>query len=184
MRIIAALSVGLLAGCTSSVTVPNDPVIYEVPSTGSVASAGGGAETPHFSSELRDAQGTPISADSLNLGLYSLEQQKIDATIAEQNLAAAKSQLVVIPPSGLPNQVPGVNIALYAQQTTNAKGQAVYRRSGGRLTSGCGRYGTPDDAQRAFLAAGGPETDSLGLDSDGDGFACKWDPAPYRALQL
>lgn len=183
MRILAALSVGALVGCTSSVTVPNDPVIYEVPPTGTASSAGGDS-VPHFSSELRDASGTRIGADSLNLGLYSLEQQKIDATIAEQKLASAKSQLVVVPTTGLPNQVPGVNIALFAQQTNNAKGQSIYRRSGGRFTSGCGRYNTPDDAQRAFLAAGGPETDSLGLDSDGDGFACKWDPAPYRALAL
>ena len=36
-------------------------------------------------------------------------------------------------------------------------------------------------AQEAFLKAGGPERDRYGLDPDGDGFACRWDPTPFRA---
>jgi hypothetical protein len=35
-------------------------------------------------------------------------------------------------------------------------------------------------AQIAFLERGGPKRDTLGLDPDGDGFACYWDPAPFR----
>ena len=46
----------------------------------------------------------------------------------------------------------------------------------------CGRFRDADAAQRAFLAGGGPESDRYGIDPDGDGFACRWDPAPYRAL--
>ncbi len=43
---------------------------------------------------------------------------------------------------------------------------------------------SPDQAQEAFLEAGGPERDRKGLDPDGDGFACAWDPRPFRtALQ-
>ena len=45
----------------------------------------------------------------------------------------------------------------------------------------CADYRTPDEAQRDFLTRGGPERDSRGLDPDGDGFACGWDPAPFRA---
>jgi hypothetical protein len=30
------------------------------------------------------------------------------------------------------------------------------------------------------LSNGGPERDRLGLDPDGDGFACYWDPTPFR----
>ena len=40
---------------------------------------------------------------------------------------------------------------------------------------------TPAAAQAAFIARGGPAVDPLGLDPDGDGFVCGWDPAPYRA---
>ena len=36
-------------------------------------------------------------------------------------------------------------------------------------------------AQIDFLAKGGPERDRLGVDPDGDGYACAWNPAPFRA---
>ena len=39
----------------------------------------------------------------------------------------------------------------------------------------------PTPAQQAFLEAGGPERDRKGLDPDGDGYACAWDPTPFRA---
>lgn len=38
----------------------------------------------------------------------------------------------------------------------------------------CGEFTSPAAAQRVFLAAGGPERDTYGLDPDGDGFACAW----------
>jgi hypothetical protein len=106
--------------------------------------------------------------------------------VAERELAEARSQLVVVQPGPLPNRVDGVNVALYAKQSTNALGQAVYPRSVGARVAGvgnCGRFRDPDAAQRAFLSGGGPERDRYGIDPDGDGFACKWNPAPYRALR-
>jgi hypothetical protein len=199
-----------LSACGAPVTVPQDATIYEVPPTGTASSYGGEplygaplsgtsidpyAADPYAADPLSpasagaapvpvDASGTPLDDDQLNLTLYTIEQQKVDAAIAERELAEARSQLVVVPPSGVPNQPQGVNIALYAQQSANTVGQRVYDRSlGSRVTSSCGRYRNPDDAQRAFLSAGGPQTDRLGLDSDGDGFACRWDPEPYRALR-
>jgi hypothetical protein len=182
----------LLAACTSSVTVPQEQVVYEVPSAGIASTAGGDAFVGTIDGALAGidpATGlppkpTPLDADRINPMDFTLAQQRYDAAVAEQQLAAARSQLVVIQPEGLPNRVEGVNIALYAQQTTNQVGQRVYRRGGSGLTSGCGRYRSPDDAQRAFLAAGGPDTDRLNLDGDGDGFACRWDPSPYRQLRL
>ena len=202
MRKLATLTMVLgLAACASSVTVPNETILYEVPPAGTVSSAGGGpfatgvtalppASTVPPGTAVAGAPvpgtATPLDDDNLNLTLYTIEQQKIDAAIAEQELAQARSQLVVVPPSGLPNEVGAgsVNIALYAQQTSNAVGQRVYQRSGGFGRSNCGRYRTADDAQRAFLSAGGPQNDPLGLDPDGDGFACSWDPGPFRALSL
>ncbi|KAA9010147.1 hypothetical protein [Histidinibacterium aquaticum] len=80
----------------------------------------------------------------------------------------------------------GPNIVAYALQTTNARGQQIYRRfapSQGRFQRNCAEYRTPDAAQRDFLARGGPERDRRGLDPDGDGFACGWDPAPFRAAR-
>jgi hypothetical protein len=45
---------------------------------------------------------------------------------------------------------------------------------------GCDRYRSKDEAQQDFLAKGGPERDAYGLDPDGDGYACGWDPRPFR----
>ena len=81
----------------------------------------------------------------------------------------------------------GPNIVDYALRTTNDPGTQLYSRSGlGKRDpmTACARFASPDLAQQEFLAKGGPEKDKLGLDPDGDGFACSWDPRPFRtALQ-
>ncbi len=200
MRLKIILACGALAGCTTGdVYVPQDPILYQAPSPSATsASSSGGADD--FTSTVENAlggpgvvdpgrapvnaSGTPLNDDTLNLTLYTIEQQKIDARIAEEQLAAARQQLVIIPPTSVPSGGQGPNIALYAQQTTNAVGERQYQRSRGLRGGACGRYSNADDAQRAFLAAGGPSADPNGLDPDGDGFACAWDPTPYRQLRL
>lgn len=77
----------------------------------------------------------------------------------------------------------GPNLVQYALTTTNAVGMPLYQRSSLMLRSPekvCAGYGSPDLAQLAFLEAGGPQKDRKGLDPDGDGFACAWDPTPFR----
>ena len=80
-----------------------------------------------------------------------------------------------------------VRVACETLATTNRVGQQVYSRSGltstARFQRNCARYASPDLAQEAFLAAGGPERDRRGLDPDGDGFACFWDPTPFRMVR-
>jgi hypothetical protein len=202
MRIMMILACGGLAACTSgAVTVPQGSVITEVPAAGNASSYGGGDNfTTTIESALDEngqpvALATPVSGsvggtvglddDRINLMEWTLEQQKIDAAIAERELASARDQLVVVQPGPLPNRVDGVNIALFAKQSSNAVGESIYSRSAGARVAGignCGRFRDGDAAQRAFLAGGGPSADRYGIDPDGDGFACKWDPAPYRAL--
>ncbi len=131
---------------------------------------------------------TEISTDdgTLNLNITSQEQQKIERDKAAVLLAAARAQYEIIEPGALPNIVAGVNIALYARETTNAVGDKMYRRAliKGRFSAAeCGKFATPDDAQRYFLANDGPEKDPLNLDPDGDGFACRWSPDFYRSLR-
>ena len=182
MRLLVAAACSILAACTSGpVTVPSDTpmIITEVTPDLAAASTSGsdGQSLPQY--------GTPLDDDSLNLTLYTIEQQKIDAAVAERELEQARSQLVIIQPGSVPQPATGANIALYAQQTTNRVGERVYTRSrSGGLGGGCGRYSNPDDAQRAFLASGGPQSDTKNLDPDGDGFACNWDPTPYRQLKI
>jgi hypothetical protein len=197
MRLRLISFCGLLAACSGgAVTVPSDPVIMEVPQAGTASTAGGDAFTSTIEGALAEGAppvqgsatgtGTAIDDDRINLMQWTLEQQKIDAAIAEQDLLAARSQLVVVQPGALPNRPEGVNIALFAAQTQNAVGERVYDRSAAaRVASvgNCGRFRDADAAQRAFLAGGGPQSDRYGIDPDGDGFACRWDPAPYRALR-
>lgn len=96
--------------------------------------------------------------------------------------AAAREQIV---PTAVPERPAntGPNIVDYALSAPNVKGQEWYSRSllsgEARFRRNCATYATPDDAQRDFLARGGPERDRRGIDPDGDGFACGWDPAPF-----
>ena len=96
-----------------------------------------------------------------------------------------RAQYQVIQPGALPTR-PGEtapNIVDYALATNHPRGTQLYRRSAfgaGNAAAKCAGYASPDLAQAAFLARGGPERDRLGLDPDGDGYACAWDPSPYR----
>lgn len=108
-----------------------------------------------------------------------------DAARIDQN----RAQYVVIEPTQLPPRPDGTgaSIVAYALATNNAPGQALYRRGGiakqARFERNCARYTAPDQAQEAFLDAGGPKRDRYSLDPDGDGFACGWDPRPFRAAR-
>jgi hypothetical protein len=100
-----------------------------------------------------------------------------------------KAQYTVDQPTALPSRsgAEGPNIVQYALSATNNVGEQVYKRSSLGLSNpdrNCAKYPSPDLAQQAFLEAGGPDRDRKGLDPDGDGFACSWDPRPFRsALQ-
>lgn len=75
------------------------------------------------------------------------------------------------------------NVVAYALATSHPVGEARYGRnavSDTRTQRACARYASPDQAQTAFLRAGGPERDGQGLDPDGDGYACAWTPEPFR----
>lgn len=102
----------------------------------------------------------------------------------KQRLERNRQQYTVIQPTAVPERTDtGPNIVQYALSTNHAPGTQMYSRSSLRLTDpmvACARYASPDLAQQAFLAAGGPERDRKGLDPDGDGYACTWDPRPFR----
>ena len=103
---------------------------------------------------------------------------------AERRARQAAARQVVMP-SALPARPAdsGPNIVEYAIAAPNKKGQEWYSRSifagQGKFRRNCAAYNSPDAAQRDFLARGGPDKDPRGLDPDGDGFACGWDPAPF-----
>lgn len=130
----------------------------------------------------------PLLANSTGLS----DEQSFDAVSGRETIqsdaerraaqAAARQQVA---PTALPERPRdvGPNIVEYALNAPNVLGQEWYSRlilSGdGRFRRNCADYATSDDAQRDFLARGGPERDRRGIDPDGDGFACGWDPAPF-----
>lgn len=132
----------------------------------------------------------PATAGPENRADISNSQQFRQVTSRETiesdaaRIAALKAQYQVVDPTqvSVPVRSGGVNLADYALKQKNAVGEQVYKRFGGGL-SGCSRYKTkPEEAQRVFLANGGPEKDRRRLDTDGDGFACGWNPDFYRNM--
>lgn len=104
-----------------------------------------------------------------------------DAEFIQENRARYEQ----VQPEALPERADtGPNLAAYALGTTHAPGTPLYTRIGlnaeARYTRNCAKYPSPDLAQADFLSKGGPQRDRLGLDPDGDGFACTWDPTPFR----
>lgn len=104
-----------------------------------------------------------------------------------QRRANNQAQYQVVQPTALPARSgkEGPNIVNYALQTSHPVGQQMYKRftfGAGRSVRNCSKYASPDLAQSAFLSKGGPAKDRLGLDPDGDGYACDWDPSPFRRV--
>ncbi len=114
---------------------------------------------------------------------YSQEQQQRDRKIYATQMDAIESQRVTYSASDVASvsQInTGVNVIEFARTTNNRVGEKLYSRSGKK---GSCRFSSNDAAQRKFLENGGPQSDPLGLDPDGDGFACKFDPSYYRSLR-
>ena len=122
------------------------------------------------------------------------DEQDFDAVSGRESIESDRERLErqreefqVIQPEALPTRPgsSGPNIVAFALSTTNRVGEKIYNRTpinaATRFTRNCARYGSADLAQIDFLKSGGPERDRRGVDPDGDGFACFWDPAPYRA---
>ncbi|WP_299282445.1 hypothetical protein [uncultured Tateyamaria sp.] len=100
-------------------------------------------------------------------------------------IAANRQQYEVVQPTALPSRTGTAqpNVVQYALQTRHPKGTKVHRRFGSsaaKAQRNCATYNSADEAQIDFLARGGPERDRRGIDPDGDGYACAWDPAPFR----
>ncbi|MCG6884240.1 MAG: hypothetical protein LJE62_10855 [Silicimonas sp.] len=107
-----------------------------------------------------------------------------------ERLARQRETFQVAQPEAVPDRPTGraaPNIVTYALTTSNPVGRPVYNRSSryneDRYRRSCAEFTSSDQAQAAFLASGGPERDRRGLDPDGDGFACFWDPSPFRTAR-
>lgn len=122
-----------------------------------------------------------ISDEQDFAAVSSRESIESDAQRLERN----REQYVQIAPGELPQRPAnnGPSIVEFALSTTHPVGTPAFSRSGGGgdWARACANFASPDLAQEAFLERGGPERDRMGVDPDGDGFACTWDPRPFRA---
>ena len=104
-----------------------------------------------------------------------------------ERLAQNRAQFQLVAPTALPTRSAAgsqPNIVNYALQSSNPRGTKVFTRTGfnrdAKAARNCAGFASADQAQIAFLSQGGPQKDRKGLDPDGDGYACAWDPAPFR----
>ncbi len=125
----------------------------------------------------------PGISDENDFQAVSLRESiQSDAQRIEQN----RAQYQVVQPTAVPSRegVSQPNIVQYALETRHPKGVRVYSRVGLNLTArsrrNCADFASADLAQIEFLTNGGPRRDRQSLDPDGDGYACGWDPAPFR----
>lgn len=162
---------------------PSDDIAAETAAALAAASSNSGQAPLQASPSNPAPQNNTAISDENDFGAVSGRQ-----TIASdaQRIARNREQYQVITPKSIPTRGAGAlpNIVQYALNTSNPRGTSVYSRSGfngaSKNARNCARFASPDQAQTAFLSQGGPQRDRKGLDPDGDGFACTWDPAPFR----
>ncbi len=112
------------------------------------------------------------------------ERRSIEADA--QRRAQNKANYKLIEPTAVPTRTGagGPNIVAYALSTKHAVGTKAHSRLGltsaSRYAKACAKFASDEAAQTAFLSKGGPKSDRLGVDPDGDGYACDWDPSPFR----
>jgi hypothetical protein len=159
-------------------------------SSSELAAAGIG-NSDQLDTLLGDPATTPVASTAGNEELS--DEQNFDAVSARETIESDAERIEqqrqvyqVIEAKALPTRqgAGAPNIVAFALETSNQVGQPIYSRSlifaESRFLKSCGKFTSPDQAQEAFLAAGGPKRDRKGMDPDGDGFACAWDPAPFR----
>ena len=129
--------------------------------------------------------GNPTISDEQNFDAVS-ERETIESDAERRKQQSAK--YVLIKPTVIPDRpkMRYLTPVQFAVKTTHPVGKSRYNRvrvNIGNVTKPCLRYQSEELAQYAFLRSGGPNIDSRGVDPDGDGYACGWDPSVYRNLK-
>ena len=133
------------------------------------------------SDDIAAGTAAALAASQSNSGVAPL-----DASPSNPAPQIVGAQYEVVTPTAVPQRstAAGPNVVEYALSTDNPRGNRLYSRTGINLKAksarNCAGYASPDLAQQDFLEMGGPQRDRKALDPDGDGYACGWDPAPYR----
>lgn len=129
--------------------------------------------------------GNPTISDEQNFEAVS-ERETIESDAERRKQQSAK--YILVKPVAIPDRpkMRYLTPVQFAVKTTHPVGKRRYNRltvNMGNVTKPCLRYQSEELAQYAFLRSGGPNIDSRGVDPDGDGYACGWDPSVYRNLK-
>ncbi|WP_281983891.1 hypothetical protein [Thalassorhabdomicrobium marinisediminis] len=166
------------AGINTQAAASPTPAV--TPSPAATASATAGATAP-----AAPVGSNPQISDEQDFEAVT-DRESIESDAERRARMAAAYQVLEAEALPVRNGQVEPNIVQYALQAPNEKGQPVFSRSifstEGRFARNCAKYRTADEAQRDFLVRGGPQRDRLGLDPDGDGFACGWDPQAFRTV--
>ncbi len=178
-----------LQGTTAPTLAQNGAIVPPAPGVSTTELAAAGivpTEADETPSEPQTALASnPDISDEQDFSAVS-SRESIESDAERRARQAAAYQLIEA--TALPDRSgnAGPNIIQYALQAPNDRGEPVFDRSSlsgeSRFQRNCAKYRTPDDAQRDFISRGGPQRDRLGIDPDGDGFACGWDPQAFRAF--
>ena len=186
--IMGSIAVASLAACATPLPDSRSPsAAVETQQTASGAPLSAMIEGSSVTSQSLDgaspvANSAGISDEQDFSAVSSRESIESDAArLQNYQTAYVQAEAVAVPdrPGGS-----SASIVQYALSTTNTVGQSLYSRSSlsgaSRAERNCAKYTSADFAQIAFLESGGPKRDKKGLDPDGDGFACGWNPASFR----
>lgn len=126
--------------------------------------------------------GTPGISDEQDFAAVS-SRESIESDKAR--IEANKANYQQIAPTALPERTGEAvsPVVAYVLSAPNGLGETIYNRSPVKpdtYQKACQRYATAEAAQEAFLKAGGPKRNGKKLDPDGDGYACDFDPTPFR----
>ncbi len=170
------------AGSSADIAAETAAALASMSSASSGSSGSGQAPLATVASSLPPADTASISDENDFAAVSSRQTIESDA----ERIARNKAQYEVVTPTALPTRSGSSqpNIVDFALSTSNPKGNRIYSRSGfnsaAKAARNCAKFASPDLAQSTFLSKGGPQKDRQGLDPDGDGYACTWDPAPFR----
>lgn len=187
---------------SSETLPPADPLLQPAPrSPGSVSAAQSGSADDIAAQTAAVLASTAPATGGATLGSpevvtteSGLSAENDFSAVAETRtiesdaalIATNRAQYEVVQPTAVPDRDGATqpNIVSYALSTSHPVGTRVYSRSGinldGRAERACRNFSSADLAQIEFLSRGGPERDRAGLDPDGDGYACNWDPSRFR----
>jgi len=184
---VAKATTAATVTATSTVAASSDDIAKETAAALNAAASNSG-QAPLQASPSNPAPTQLNSAGISDENDFQAVSERESIQSDADRIARNKAQYQVVAPTTLPSRsdTSQPNIVSYALSTSHQPGTRVYSRTGinmaARAARNCAEFPSPDQAQISFLSNGGPERDRKALDPDGDGYACSWDPSPFRKV--